>query len=297
MSDAGCGAGARRSPSPNVLRRGEAALEYARRGWPVFPVRADKRPLTDHGSLDATCDPNALRDWWRRWPKAAPAIATGERSTVVALDIDLRRGGNGFDSLAELGVAFHPESPTAHTPRGGCAVLFRWPGCFVKTIAGALGPYLDIRGDGGSLILPPSPGRFWDPVLGLNTPIAPMPEWMVIAEPELPSEPAPSPRPTRPQHLSRYGEAALDAAVKAIIGASAGQQRDTLNREIYSIARLVAGGSLPASLAIESLRWAASQLRSYDLHRPWRPAELDKIVRSAFADGLVRPRQPQHRQA
>jgi hypothetical protein len=120
---------------------------------------------------------------------------------------------------------------------------------------------------------------------------------MVIAEPELPSEPAPSPRPTRPQHLSRYGEAALDAAVKAIIGASAGQQRDTLNREIYSIARLVAGGSLPASLAIESLRWAASQLRSYDPHRPWRPAELDKIVRSAFADGLVRPRQPQHRQA
>ena len=61
MSDAGCGAGARRSPSQNVLRRGEAALEYARRGWPVFPVRADKRPLTDHGSLDATCDPKPAK--------------------------------------------------------------------------------------------------------------------------------------------------------------------------------------------------------------------------------------------
>jgi hypothetical protein len=176
-------------------------------------------------------------------------------------------------------------------------VLFRWPGYFVKTCSGELAPHLDIRGDGGSLILPPGPGRFWDPVLGLDTPVAPMPERMVVAEPELASEPAPSPRPTQPQHLSRYGETALDAAVKAITGAPDGQQRDTLNREIYSIARLVAGGVLPAGLAIESLQWAARQLRSYDPRRPWRRAELDKIVRGAFADGLVRPRQPKRRRA
>ena len=54
-----------------------------------------------------------------------------------------------------------------------------------------------------------------------------------------------------------------------------------------------AGSVLPAGLAIEALQWAARQLRSYDLRRPWRPAELDKIVHNAFADGLVRPRQPE----
>jgi hypothetical protein len=278
----------------------DCALDYAERGWLVSPWatrRNRKFPLTGHGHLDATTDRTIIEQWWARWPDGIPAIATGEPSGVVALDIDIRPDGSGFDSLEDLGIMFHPEGPTTHTPQGGCAVLFRWPGCFVKTCSSELGPHLDIRGDGGSVLLPPGPERFWDQHLGPDTPLAPMPEWMVIAEPELPSEPAPSQRPTRPQHLSRYGEAALDAAVKAIVGASAGQQRDTLNREIYSIARLVAGGSLPASLAIESLRWAASQLRSYDLHRPWRPAELDKIVRSAFADGLVRPRQPQHRQA
>ena len=158
-----------------------------------------------------------LEQWWTRWPGGIPAIATGEPSGVVALDIDIRPDGSGFDSLGDLGVAFHPAGPTAHTPQGGCAVLFHWPGYFVKTCCGELAPHLDIRGDGGSLILPPGPGRFWDPVLGLDTPIAPMPDWMVIAEPELSSEPAPSPpRPTPLQRLSRYGEVALDAAVRAI---------------------------------------------------------------------------------
>jgi Bifunctional DNA primase/polymerase, N-terminal len=275
----------------------EAALEYARRGWPVFPVRADKHPLTDHGLLDASDDLNALRDWWRRWPNALPAIATGERSAIVGLDVDIRPGGSGFDSLDDLGIALHPVSPTAHTPRGGCAVLFRWPGYFVKTVAGKLAPYLDIRGDGGSVILPPGPRRFWDPHLGPSTATLPMPEWMRIAEPE-PHQLIPEPViPTRPQWLCPYAEAALDAAMKAITNAPDGQQRDTLNRECYSIAGLVRGGLLPAGLAIESLQWAAAEIRSYDARRPWRPAELDKIVRSAFGDGLTRPRQPQRRGA
>jgi hypothetical protein len=175
-------------------------------------------------------------------------------------------------------------------------VLFQWPGHFVKTCSGELAPYLDIRGDGGSVLLPPGPNRFWDYYLGPDTPLPLMPEWMRIVEPGRPTVPAASP-PTRPQHLSRYAEAALDGAVKAITGAPDGQQRDTLNREIYSIARLVAGGVLPAGLAIECLQWAARQLRSYDLRRPWRPAELDKIVRGAFADGLVRPRQPERQRS
>jgi putative DNA primase/helicase len=271
------------------------ALDYAARGWPVSPwvTRGNRKfPLTEHGHLDAKTDRTVLNQWWTRWPDAVPAIATGEPSGVVALDIDIRTAGSGFDSLNDLGITFHPEAPTAHTPQGGCAVLFRWPGHFVKTCPGELAPHLDIRGDGGSVLLPPGPRRFWDPHLGPDTPLPAMPEWMQIIEPEPPPALVAAP-PTRPQRLSRYAEAALDAAVKAITGAPDGQQRDTLNREIYGIARLVAGSVLPAGLAIESLQWAARQLRSYDLRRPWRPAELDKIVRGAFADGLVRPRQPE----
>jgi putative DNA primase/helicase len=273
----------------------DAALGYAARGWPVSPwgTRGNRKfPLTGHGHLDATTDRGILEQWWTRWPGAIPAVATGEPSGVVALDIDIRPAASGFDSLGELGIAAHPEGPTTHTPQGGCAVLFRWPGYFVKTCSGELAPHLDIRGDGGSLILPPGPGRLWDPHLGPDTPLPPMPEWMRIVEPE--SQPIrPDGALLRPQRLSRYAETALDKAVKAVTSAPEGQQRDTLNREAYSMGGLAAGGCLPAGLALEALLWAARQVRSYDLRRPWRTAELAKIVQSAFADGLVRPRQPE----
>jgi hypothetical protein len=185
----------------------------------------------------------------------------------------------------------HSGTPTAHTPSGGCHLLFRWPGHFVKTIAGKIGRDLDIRADGGGLILPPGPGRFWDPHLGIDTPLAAMPEWMVLTQPEAPVVEAPKSK--NPQPLSRYAEAALDAAVQAIVSAPDGRQRNTLNCEVYSIARLVAGGVMPAALAIEALQWAARQLRTCDPRRPWRSADVDKMVRNAFADGLARPRRPE----
>ena len=268
------------------------------RGWPVFPVRfnrdpdAKKYPHTPHGMLDATLDAQIIRAWWSKWPNAVPSILTGEPSGIVALDIDIRPDGSGFNSLEDrFEVYTHPIAPTSHSPRGGCAVLFRWPGHFVKTCSGELAPHLDIRGDRGSIILPPGPTRFWDNFLGFDTPIPAMPVWMVIAEPVAPDPPI-ARRPARPQPLSRYAERALDGAVNAIVSAPSGRQRDTLNREIYSIARLVAGGAMPAALAIESLQWAARKLCSYDTRRPWRLGELHRIVRGAFADGLARPRQP-----
>src|SRR5690242_15088118 len=274
----------------------DAAVDYATRGSPVFPVRfnsdpnAKKYPHTAHGMNDATCDPDQIKEWWRQWPNAVPAILTGEPSGIVALDIDIRPDGSGFDSLEELGVYDNPEAPTAHTPRGGCAVLFKWPGHFVKTCSGELAPHLDIRGDRGSVILPPGPGRFWDPYLGKNTPIPEMPEWMVIAEPTAVTPILP---PTKRQPLSRYADAALDGAVAAILKAADGQQRDTLNRESYSIGRLVAGGVMPADLALRELLGAAQHMQSFNPGRPWRASELDKMVRLAFADGLTQPRRPE----
>lgn len=273
-----------------------AALDYAARGWHVFPVGPDKHPRTKHGHLDATTDPAQIEQWWRRPTDGRIAMATGERSGVVALDIDVRADLSGFDGLDEIGVSMHPETPTAHSPSGGCHLLFEWPGHFVKTIAGKLGPGLDIRGDGGSLSLPPAPGRFWDPHLGIDTRLADMPSWMILAEPERIPLPT-TMRPVRPQPLSRYAEAALDSAVAAITKAPAGKQRATLNREVYGIARLVAGGAIPSALALEALQWAASQMPTHDPRRPWRPSDLDKAVRDAFMAGLGHPRQPPRRRA
>jgi hypothetical protein len=270
-----------------------AALRNVARGWPVTPWRQrgnKKFPLTPHGHLDATTDPAIITAWWQQSPDALVSIATGEPSGVVVLDIDVRAQGSGWDSLEIFGVSHHPETPTAHTPLGGAHLLFAWPGWHVKTVAGALGPFLDIRGDGGSVILPPGPGRYWDPHLGPDTPLAPMPDWMMLTEPRGPRL---DPRPREPQALSRYAEAALDGAIKAILDAPNGAQRDTLNREVFSIAGLVASGAMPSATPLELLLWAGRRLTIYDPRRPWR--DTDKLVKAAFVDGLRCPRQPEAR--
>jgi len=267
-----------------------AALEYAGRGWPVFPVR-DKRPVTQHGRSDASRDPDVISDWFMFWPDAEIALATGLESGIVALDVDISETVFGPDSLEALGVSLHPETPTAHTPRGGFHLLFRHPGAghYVKTIAGRLGPGLDIRGDGGSITLPPGAGRCWDAVYGVDSPLAAMPAWMRIPEPAAIN---PGPAPSCRVELTRYGEAALDDAVAKIRNAPDGQQEITLNREVHSIGRLAGGGVIPAGLALECLLWAARNMPSYDGRRPWRSTELDTKVRASFTTGLTKPRRP-----
>jgi putative DNA primase/helicase len=265
-----------------------AALAYAARGWPVFPVGSNKVPLTEHGRSDVTDSPAQIRQWWAQWPNASIAIATGAKAGIVALDVDVSELVYGPDSLDALGVSLHPETPTAHTPRGGFHVLFAHPGRFVKTIAGRLGPGLDIRGDGGSLILPPGPGRSWDPVLNLDTvPIAPMPDWMIIPEP---ARIGPGYAPKLKVRLSRYAEGALDSAVLRIVTAGAGEQEVTLNAEVFSIGRLAGTGVIPACLALDAVLLAARKMPTHDPRHPWRLTDLERKVRLAFTAGLANRR-------
>src|SRR5437763_825694 len=118
-------------PSAAALRAAARFLAPSPRGRRVFPMAfnrdpdAKKYPLTTHGMNDATRDAIQLKEWWAWRANAVPAIVTGEASGIVALDIDIRPDGSGFDSLDELGITTHPIAPTAHTPRGGCAVLFK----------------------------------------------------------------------------------------------------------------------------------------------------------------------------
>ena len=56
----------------------KAALMYAGRGWPVFPCRPDKTPLTKHGVMDATTSEKKIREWFTTNPFANVAIDVGE---------------------------------------------------------------------------------------------------------------------------------------------------------------------------------------------------------------------------
>jgi hypothetical protein len=264
---------------------------YVERFGPIWPQTPQKTGYAGtHGAKDATRDPVTIRGMWAEHPDAVPALLTGTISGIIGLDVDIKNGRDGRDALELLGVSIHPTTPTAYTPSGGYHLLFRAPDHPVLSSADKLGPGLEIKGEGAWITLPPGPGRRWDPVLGPLTPLAPMPDWMVIPEPARKIPPA---RPTRQPaaRMARYGEAALDNAVKAITSAPAGAQHLTLNAECFSIGALVAGGVIPAALAIDSLNWAASKMPSYDRVRHWRPAELERQVRDSFIDGQRHPRQ------
>jgi hypothetical protein len=143
------------------------ALIYAGRGIPVFPCEPwGKRPLTAGGFLEATTDEARIRGWWGRWPNANVAIPTGVRSGLLVLDVD---AGEGTDSVAllELSRGQPPKTARAATGGGGQHLFFRYPsgqelraaGLYTQQVRksqGLLGDGLDVRGEGGYVVAPPS---------------------------------------------------------------------------------------------------------------------------------------------
>ena len=145
----------RHGSAPTLLK---AALAHTGRGVPVFPCEPGaKRPLTRNGHWDATTDRRAIERWWRRQPSANIGLPTGKKSGIVVLAVDVDDGG--LESLAKLEGEGAPLPKTARTRTGGGGihVFFRYPGSTeIRNSAGLLGPGLDVRGEGGYVVVPPS---------------------------------------------------------------------------------------------------------------------------------------------
>jgi hypothetical protein len=216
---------------------------------------------------------------------------TGRITGFVVLDIDSKRAGaSGFDTLAELGFAMLPETPMAHTASGGLHLYFEPPGRIeIRNTAGAygagIGPQLDWRGEGGSIILPsPGSGYVWDPHWNFETTIlAPVP---AVLLPRTADRPMSLQRMRPASGLSPYAEAALDNACRRIIASPPGEQEITVNREAFAIGTLAGAGAIPLNFARKVLVWAARQIPNYDSRRPWRASEIDRKIERAFSDGL-----------
>jgi hypothetical protein len=149
------------NPAPAAVPLLVAALAYARRGVPVFPCEPKgKAPLTGGGFWDATTDAERARSWWSRSPRANVGVPTGRRSGLLVLDVDPDDGG--LESLASLERWGGPLPRTARskTGGGGLHVYFRYPSGpgaeEVRNSASWLGAGLDVRGEGGYVVVPPS---------------------------------------------------------------------------------------------------------------------------------------------
>ena len=165
----------------------DAAVALAAAGRAVFPVTPRKTPLVRWAD-SATTDPETLCRWWARWPEAGIGMATGPRSGVWVLDVDPRHGGDeSLDALQRTHDDL-PDTTTVWTGGGGEHRWFLWADGGPRNSAGVIGPGLDVRGDGGYVVVPPSmheSGRAY--AWRLDVPPCAAPPWLLEAAVEKPN--------------------------------------------------------------------------------------------------------------
>jgi hypothetical protein len=284
----------------------KAALGYAARGIPVYPVhwprpipggaslacscpqgpacdRPAKHPLLRHGVKDATTDPDRIGRWWRRWPQANVGLATG--IYFDALDID---GPAGLAALRQLQGAADLRLPGPLVATGGGG----WHHWFTPTGLGNRPPrglaYIDWRGRGGCVLAPPSRHISGGTYRWLRGPDqAPLPEVPAALRVRLDPDPPTAPRPTHtigpagPGHL--YGRTVLAAELAALGRAAPGRRNRTLNQTAFKVYRYVASGLLDEQDVTAAFTDAALAIGL-------RAAEIGRTLASARTAGLANPR-------
>lgn len=254
------------------LRR--AALAYAARGIPVFPcVPGEKKPLTDDGFLSATTDPRRIHAWWTKWPTANVGVPTGKVSGFFVVDED--RAG----ALEELEREHGPIPATwrVRTGRDGRHLYLKFnddnP---VRNSAGKIAQGIDVRGDGGYVMVPPSVTEGPYEVLD-RLPVAEPPAWLLEAATR---QPSPTTAPVGDR--GRSGPVPVDSGPIPY-----GQRGDTLAR--------IAGRLHDGTRTLDQL---AADLEAVNRarcvppvgeHPTDRPGEVEKIARSIHARPPCKP--------
>lgn len=160
----------------------EQAKALARRGFKVFQLEIDgNTPAHEGWQTQATCDATTADTLWRDpFGVSIPyniGIATGSGLTV--LDVDVKNGQPGLDSLDEL-VTFlglDDETLTVRTRSGGLHLYYASDAHFLRNSASMIRPALDIRSEGGYVVAPGSSvgGRSWE--VEKDLPIKPIAPW------------------------------------------------------------------------------------------------------------------------
>lgn len=277
----------------------EWARFYASQGLPVLPCGQDKAPLVPGGYKAATTDVETINDWGARWPEASIGIPTGPASGFLALDIDAPKPGrdtDGHHTLKQLEEKYGPLPPTVEqrTGGGGRHLLFRWnPDTPIRNSTSKVGPGIDVRGEGGYIIVAPSGhpsgGSYeWVPghAPGEIEP-AEAPGWLLErlsqkeVQPAVLASQAPDAAGGTP-----YGLRALAEELANLEGITEGERNDALNRTAFRLGQLVAGGHLSRSKVETSL---------FELftHLGLGPDEIMTTTKSGLEKGLLKPRGPQ----
>lgn len=137
------------------------AIRYAEHGLAVFPLQPHGKQPTDgsRGFKDATTNVAQIRSWWKYAPDMNIGMATGAASGgVFVIDVDQHGETDGGLELSvwQSEHGRFPETASSVTGSGGTHYFFKAPaGVSVKSAAHVI-PGVDVRGDGGYVVLPPS---------------------------------------------------------------------------------------------------------------------------------------------
>jgi hypothetical protein len=101
------------------------AFSLAKLGLHVFPLAAKNQPITRHGHLDATTDPDMILQWWSENPRAWVGVHCGA-SGINALDLDRKDMRDGFEAL-ELQWLETPDTFTYETQNNGEHKIYAAP--------------------------------------------------------------------------------------------------------------------------------------------------------------------------
>lgn len=178
-------------------RLATAAVTYARRGWSVVPVHtpgtdgfschrsgcpaAGKHPsLHWEAHMQAAATEETVTGWWERWPDANVGVITGSVSDVVVVDVDPRNGGDVSLQTLEDHWGPLPATPVSRTGGGGWHHWFSAGG--ERHPSRVIGPGLELKGEGGVVVAPPSMHASGTVYRWLVDPVtidpAPVPQWL-----------------------------------------------------------------------------------------------------------------------
>jgi hypothetical protein len=284
------------------------ALDVIGRGWPVFILGRTKRPLancpdchdtdpiqhdpaacdclTCHGFYAATTDPDRVTAMVTAHPRGLLALRTGAASRLVIVDIDPAHGGR-------VDTALMPPTKAVATGNHGWHLYYRHPGHPVlsRRMPGRNG--IDIKADGGYVVLPPSvhpvTGRAyrWLSVCGRVNEMPP-PLYDVVTQLAIPRSVHPGPAtlgtpPTLPGGLSAGAggisspASLLNAHLIAVARAPEGRRRTTLYGAARGVARMVAAKALDLAAALAALTDAGQKAQQSE-------RDIRKAITGGFRD-------------
>lgn len=283
-----------------------AALDYAARGWHVFPAPPGEKKSHLKGAnangarWGATTDPTLIVSYWDQFPRANVGIAAGPSSGFFVVECDTPAGHDvdGIGNMAAL-IEQHgplPDTIEALSPSGSWHIFFRWPeGEEIINGAGEVAPGIDVRGEGGMVIGVPSvkPGRpqpyRWKNPPGLFE-LGECPEWLLaLCRKKKLSEQARANGPKIDTGGHGWADAALRGEIAAVLSSPAGSRNAQLNTSAFNLGQIIAGGALDEA-SVRSRLCGAAIAAGLD------EAEIGPTIDSGLKAGMQNPRGPKERQ-